>query len=109
MLHKSLRSKTSDQEERYLKLKRKGVLKTSYLDTTTLTTSSLKKDVDTILQGLSMEEFAYNWWPAYKRITYEFLSTLELITKGKKKDEEVLSIRFCLGREAYEKPIAWLS
>ncbi|GAB2233090.1 hypothetical protein Droror1_Dr00002305 [Drosera rotundifolia] len=100
---------TRDQEERYEQLKRRRMQKTRYLDPPTLTTLGLKDGTDALLKGLHMEEFAYSRWSTYERVVLEFLSTLEVITIGKKKEDQVLSIHFCLGGVSYDKSRAWVN
>ncbi|GAB2229467.1 hypothetical protein Droror1_Dr00023610, partial [Drosera rotundifolia] len=56
-----------------------------------------------------MEQFGYSRWLTYERVVLEFLSTLELITKGKKKEGQVLFIHFHLGAVSYEKSVAWVN
>ncbi|GAB2233051.1 hypothetical protein Droror1_Dr00002265 [Drosera rotundifolia] len=97
---------TRDQEERHEKLKGRYMQKTRYLDPLTLTTLGLKNVTDALLKGLHMEDFVYSRWSTYERVMLEFLNTLELISTGKKKEDQVLSFRFCLGNVSYEKIMA---
>ncbi|GAB2233213.1 hypothetical protein Droror1_Dr00002432 [Drosera rotundifolia] len=98
--------RTRDQKERYEQLKRRLEQKMRYLDPPTLPTLGPKDDTDALLKGPYMKDFAYSRWPTYERVILEFLSTLELITIGKKEEDQVLPIHFCLGGISYEKSMA---
>ncbi|GAB2212487.1 hypothetical protein Droror1_Dr00020458 [Drosera rotundifolia] len=95
---------------RCIKFSRRLLQKRRYLDPPTLTTLGLNNDTDALLMGLHIEHFTCSRWPTYEKVVLEFISTLELITIGKKKvNDVVLAIRFCLGDELYEKLSAWVN
>ncbi|GAB2209985.1 hypothetical protein Droror1_Dr00027215 [Drosera rotundifolia] len=79
MSHKQLNPPKRRDQERYEQLKRRCMQKTRYLDPPTLTTFGLKDDTDALL------------------------------TIGKKKEDQVLSIHFRLGDISYEKSMAWVN
>ncbi|GAB2223472.1 hypothetical protein Droror1_Dr00017613, partial [Drosera rotundifolia] len=69
----------------------------------------LKDNTDALLKGLHIEYFASSRWLTYEKVVLEFLSTLELITTGKKKEDDVLPIQFWLGGMPHQKTITWVN